>query len=256
MIEEAFGNLGTELFCFAYLEPERLSLILFDSQMKDQYLVTSQPLVDPTQGAGNANQIVEYNLNVAFQNFVMQIDKGDFYQLPGQRAQLSEKEEADRQISSQAKALYEELTLIHDRPIYFGANLGMVRVGHESASASTIDLGVYLGMQVARDFQTELGLDIFSQLMTSGSFRYRLPIGTEQFLSVYATANIGLTMGKFTENLGSDETAIPRGTLLFGPGIAFEVPMFGAKVRGGIKVYFGDGSILLGNYGITYAFNV
>jgi hypothetical protein len=41
--------------------------------------------------------------------------------------------------------------------------------------------------------------------------------------------------------------------MMFGGGIAFDVPLLGATMRGEFAYYTGGGSVLLGTYGLAYS---
>ena len=256
---ETHASLVTDIFSFVYMEPERISLFLFDRFAPGRFVVASESLADPP-GGELTSIYLENKLRNAFGALMVLYQNQQFQWLPGaekSEVNLAENsDESSKRRAAEAGLLFRELTSLQQSSTYVGANFGMARFANAGSAASTVNFGAYFGVHdVWEKISLELGLEVFSYGLARLDARYRLPIAGK-YVNLHLSAGVASILFNLTENRGFDAANVEVGQMLFGPGITFDIPLLGAIIRGGVTMYFGQGNILLGNYGVSYNINI
>ncbi|NBW98638.1 hypothetical protein EBR03_03615 [bacterium] len=250
----------TELLSFVLLEPERLSIFIFDKEQPLQFIVSTKSFNDGTP-APIDSALIETRFREAFAEATTSLAQKAFQDLPGANADaaIAKNERRDNRIAQETRLLFRELASQTDSSLYFGAQIGMARFGSAGQSSSTVAFGFNGGYQVAPRISVEAGLSASTYLMGSLGARYKIPFAEE-----IVTLSVGLDAasvfraitqkaGYTNPNLQYNSPPINDGSLFVGPGIFFDIPLLGAALRGDIRLYVGNGSnILMGTYGFVY----
>lgn len=255
-ILRAHQTMGAELLSFVYVEKERLAIFLFDVNFTGKFIVSSQPLTD-----GPENRLTPSWLNnqlrVGFAQLYRSYASGDFQPLPGEEEDEKERakkqQAADETADKKARRLFRELSSMQDTVAYWGINLGMTRLESNSLSNSTVAVGGLSGVRFWNRFRAELGLSVFSYLIGDLDMKFQIPLA-EKYLSLYIGAGAATVLSAITQNKAVGSVVIKNGTLMYGPGFSFDVPLVGAAIRGEVKYYSGVSNILVATYGVTYSF--
>lgn len=254
--QKAHRALQSELFSFAFMDRERISIFLFDEKQPGKYLVGVNPLLEsPEQQL--STPLLEARLRKTFSDALALYRQGSFSFLPGadKREEAeeagTEQDLAQRQ-SAEASHLFRELASLSERPFYLGANLGMARYSSLGSSESLVSIGGLAGYRWARRFSTELSVDIFNYGLLSIDTRYHIPLARRY---VFLSASLGGAMVLFqsSSNFGFNRTPLATGTFVGGPGFSFEIPLLGANIRGSVRYYLGSVNLLLSSYGVSYS---
>lgn len=252
-LDKAFKKYDTEVISFMYLEQQRLSLFLFDAYRKGQFIVSTQP-VNITSANTVTQAMIETQFRRAFNTMMEQYNIGRFQPMPSAQPKEDPTQTVEKELTREdkARALFKELAILQEGPIYIGVNLGMARFAAMGSAASTVNIGGFLGARLAEDLKVEIGASVFSYLMLQMDWKYRVP-WKNHYLQLYAEGSVGQVAGVVTQNRGFNSANLKTGQFLFGPGVSFEVPLLGASIRGEIRWYFGQANILVGTYGVSYS---
>lgn len=256
---KAHHALSSEIFSFAYMDRERISVFLFDRHFPGQFIVAVSALLDPGE-TQLTTPLLESKLRRAFSETLASYQQKKFQYLPGAGSEkggdlVAETEEdiAHRK-AAEAGHLFRELASQFERPLYVGVNLGMARYSDIEGKFSVVDVGLAAGYHLSHRFAVQTTLDVFSYGLLSIDLRYRVPLGGKY---VYLDASGGAGMVLFKVGITSGFTVAPpgieSGKFLFGPGLHFGVPLLGATITGGIRLFLGSGALLMGSYGVSYA---
>ncbi len=254
-VSDGFKLNQTELLSFGYLENERLSLFLFDSTHPKEFIVVSQPLVDPMLGNQVTPQVIEYKMRMNFNQLLTQYYASQFQPLPGTASDaqnLASNADDPKVRAEQSRRLFSELTALETSKYYLGAAIGMARYAGNGLSNSGVNFGAWGGLRSGERTRFELGADFFAYALLHLDGRYQMPIA-ERLVTINLTLSIGRILGGIATAQFAKEATLKTGALVFGPGISFDIPLLGAQVRGDLRLYFGGGSILVGSYGISYS---
>ncbi len=255
-VAAGFKQTQTDLMAFGYLETERLSLFLFDSRHPKEFIVVSQPLVDPMLGNQVTPQVVEYKLRLNFNQLLTQLYASQFQPLPGAATDASSNvamnSDDPKVRAEQSRRLFAELQSLETSKYYLGASIGMARYAGGGLSDSTVNFGAWAGMRAMERTRFELGADFFAYALLHIDARYQMPIA-EKLVTMNLTLSLGRVLGGIATAQFAQEASLKSGAIVFGPGISFDIPLLGAQVRGDVRLYFGGGSILVGSYGISYS---
>lgn len=256
-----FKKVGSDLMSYVYLENNRISIFLFDATHPKEYIVSSQNFPTPEGGVVSGEEI-QYAFKTAFQEVISSYVSKEYQYLPGAKQEssyLAEQESFDTQFSvAEVKRLYREMASISQKPFYVGANVGMSRFETLSGTttktyASTVNIGALLGYRPFKPFSLELGADMFTHFLVHSEVRAQIPLG-QKFVAISLSAGAARFMTQPTENLGYAGTnTIQQGTMVYGPGIGFELPLLGLNIRAEGRFYTGTTSVFLGTYGIVYS---
>ena len=239
--KKAHQTLNSELIALAYLDRERLSLFIFDSQNAGQFIVAVTALLDPAAGETQlTTAILEDKLRKTFNEVLVLYNQGKFQYLPGSGGDKVAENGADteddlnRRKAAEAGHLFRELAALSDKPFYIGANLGMARYADSGASNSVVDLGAFAGYRFNPRWTAEMSLDIFTYALLSVDTKYQLPL-TGKYVFLDVSLGIGKILFQASNNKGFRDVGLPGG-FLFGPGITLTVPLLGANLRGGRQI--------------------
>ncbi len=256
-----FKKVASDLMSYVYLENSRLSIFLFDSGHAKEFIVSSQNFSTPEGGSVTSEEI-QLAFKTAFQEIISSYVAKEYQYLPGSQQNtnsLAEQESFDTQFSvGEVKRLYRELSSLTQKPLYLGANVGMSRFETLSGTstktyASTVNIGALIGYRLLNSLSAELGADMFTHFMLHTELRAQIPIG-QKYITLSISAGAARFMTQPTENLGySGTNKITQGTMVFGPGIGFEIPLLGLNIRAEARYYTGSTSVFLGTYGIVYS---
>lgn len=257
-INKLYATLKTNLLSFAYLEAERITLFLFDSTRPKDFISASQGLIDPMLGNEVNPQVVEYKFRVCFNQLLSLYYQGQFQPLPSSQNIATSENETDDPVKRAeiSRRLFKELASLNDGRYSIGASIGMARFTGETGSASNVNFGGLVGYSLSEKLNLEGVLDIFQYVTASLSLKYRFLL-KNRYLSLYGSLNAGKILGTIMgprSGLGIEEPSLPSGGTVFGPGFTFDVPLLGASLRGDIRLLFGSGLLILGNYGLVYNF--
>lgn len=247
---------NSELIAQVFVDQVRIYIIMSDVNTPDQFYLGDQALTLPAGYLQMTAEVLGFHLKTAFDKLIQNYAKGEMKYLPGAIASASlekfEREEELRKSAQITSKLFRELATIQESPFYMGGSIGMARFAANNNAASTVNFGLFVGHEVTPKVSGELGVDLFSYVLAHLDGYYHLPIA-ERYLSVNAGFGLGYIVGNLTENLGFSTANFSGGQLLAGPGIYFVIPMLGAKLRGDMRFFLGNGAILVGTYGLEYA---
>jgi len=256
-----FKKVGSDLMGYVYLENNRLSIFLFDATRPKEFIVSSQNFTTP-DGGNVSSEEIQYAFKKSFEEVISSYVAKEYQYLPGAKkesAYLVENEGMDPQFSvAEVKRLYREMASLTQKPLYIGANVGMSRFETLSGSssktyASTVNIGALIGYRLFKPFSVELGADMFTHFMLHSDIRAQIPLG-QRYISLSLSVGGARFMTQPTENLGYAGTnKIVQGTMVFGPGLGFEIPLLGLNIRAEGRLYTGNTSVFLGTYGIVYS---
>lgn len=257
---KAHHSLSSEAFSFAYMDRERISVFLFDRSFPGQFIVAVSPLLDPEE-TQLTTPLLEAKLRRAFSETLTAYQQKKFQYLPGAGSDkggdlaAETAEDIARRKAAEAGHLFRELASQYEHPLYVGANLGMARFTDISGEYSVVDVGLFTGYQFNHSLSAELGIDIFSYGLLTVDLRYRLPLARKYvFLDASFGAGILLFQTSVYGTLPPGQPpGLEVGKFIFGPGISLGIPLLGATIRGGIKLFLGSGALLMGSYGVAYA---
>lgn len=248
-IAKTFQAVQSQMFSFTYMEKQRISVFLFDSQKPGGFIVAYRPLNNPPNGQ-LTSEFIEGKFRECVNDALGAYQDGQFQPLPGDDSSDSVQ---DQQKAEEARRLFREIAALEEKTWYIGANVGMARFSANATSASTVDFGGYAGARLGERMKAELGLDLFTYALLHGDLRYALPVA-EKYINLSATLGAASFLGRLTENKGASSTTtqgIRNGQMVFGPGFGFEVPLLGATLRGDLRLYLGSATVLLGSYGVV-----
>jgi len=261
-LQSDFKKVGSDLMSYVYFEPTRLSIFFFDSSRPKEFIVSSQKFTTP-EDANISSEEVQLAFRTAFQEVISSYVAKEFQGLPGSKAEeksLAVEESYDTQfVAADVKKLYRELAALSEKPLYIGANVGMSRfetlstVNPKKTFASTVNVGAVFGYRFYSPFSAEIGADFFTHFLLHSEVRSQIPLG-QNYVKLSASLGIARFMSQPTENLGySGVNSIAQGTLVYGPGLGFEIPLLGVNIRAEGRYYLGPTSVFLGTYGIVYS---
>jgi hypothetical protein len=255
-VTKAFDVLQSDLMSFTYMEKSRLSVFLFAKARPSQFIVAYR-MLDDAPGGQLSSEFIETRFREAVNEVLTNYNNGAFQALPGSENQTVAMDEGEaRQKAEEARILFRELASLENKKYYMGANIGMARFSQQttgqSIANSTVNFGGYGGAKLGDRMAFEAGADVFSYLLLHGDIRYHMPL-LEKYVDVSITGGFGHVMAAVTENRNQTSNVSMVGSTVFGPGIAFDVPLLGATVRGDVRYYFGSSSILVGSYGVIIA---
>ena len=261
-ISTDFKKVGADLMSYVYLENTRLSIFFFDSSHPKEFIVSAQNFSTPAEGTVTGSEI-QLAFKTAFQEVLSSYVAKEYQQLPGSSTDgnflaAEEKEVTPQFAAADVKKLYRELSSLSNKPLYVGANVGMSRFETQSptigkAFASTVNIGGLLGYRLFSPLSIELGADIFTHFLLHTDLRAQIPIG-QKYVAISVSAGAARFMTQPTENLGyAGSNTIAQGTMVYGPGLGFEIPLLGLNIRAEARYYSGPTSVFLGTYGIVYS---
>lgn len=257
-----FKKVGADLMSYVYLENARLSIFFFDSSHPKEFIVSSQNFATPAEGALTGSDI-QLAFKAAFQEVISSYAAKEYQPLPGSQPQgnflaVEEGEVTPQFAAADVKKLYRELSSLSNKPLYVGANVGMSRFETQSTTtgksfASTVNIGGVLGYRLFSPISIELGADIFTHFVLHSELRAQIPLG-QKYVAISLSAGAARFMTQPTENLGyAGSNTISKGTMVYGPGLGFEIPLLGLNIRAEARYYTGPTSVFLGTYGIVYS---
>jgi hypothetical protein len=254
-LKKAYAAMGNQILTFVYMEKERLSIFFFDPTQPKYFIVASNPLQDPNDPSkAPDNAIAEAAMKKTFDEVITLLRTNQWQLLPGASADTEslavEEEKEMRRRAEEARAIFRELNAVQEKFWYFGTNFGMSRFTGGGSAASTINLGILGGIRPGDRMRVELGFDFFSYALGHLDGRYTLPIA-EKYVTLSVSLGIGFVLAPLTANRGANDASLTSGSILFGPGVGFEIPLLGANIRGELRYYLGGGTVLLGTYGIV-----
>ncbi|NDD05923.1 MAG: hypothetical protein EB078_13550, partial [Proteobacteria bacterium] len=239
-------------------------IFLFDKDHDSQFLVSSRPLSD-FSGTKIDFPFVETRFREAFTEVMRLYHEEQYQPLPGSQSEppqvatnTSFANRPDPRLAAESRALFRELSSQTDSSFRLGAQIGMARFSSQGTTASNVAFGLAAGYDLFPRFSLEAGFSLASYLMAQGGIRYLLPFAEKQVkLSIgVEVANvispISQNVGYVSQGFSYESPPIPRGSFFAGPGIFFEIPLLGAGLRGDLRMYFGNGTILMGTYGFVY----
>lgn len=252
-VTQAYRTVGTEIMTFVYLEPERISIYLFDMVRPREFIAVSQQLVDPMVGNEITPQVIEYKFRAAYEQLMQQYFQGQFQPLPGtQTDQVAANNPDDPKVrAEQSRKLFRELAALQEGDVYIGGQMGMARFAGGEGSSSSVLFGAFIGMRASEKIKVELGGTFFNYALLQLDGKYKIPFA-EKYVSLAASLGAATVVGSVVQPLNVPTAVLESGAFFAGPGISFEVPLLGATVRGEMKFYFGSGTILQGSYAICY----
>lgn len=261
-IEADFKKVGSDLMTYIYFEDTRLSIFFFDARHPKEFIVSSQKFVTP-EGANVTTEEVQLAFRTAFQEVISSYVAKEYQALPGsqiEKKSVAELENYDTQfVAADVKKLYREFASISEKPFYAGASVGMSRFETLSNTisgktyASTVNIGAVLGYRFMSPLSVELGADFFTHFLLHTDLRSQIPLG-QKYVKLSLSLGAARFMSQPTDNLGyTGVNPIPQGTIVYGPGIGFEIPLLGLNIRAEGRYYLGSTTVFLGSYGIVYS---
>lgn len=256
-LKKAFQSNRSPLLMFAYIESERVSVFFFNAYQSGKFIVGSRSLAHPPSGKVSS-VFVETQFKEAFDETITLFQRNQYQDLPKVEGDIegdfladSVGQEVSKSNADKMRALFQEVSRLEDKPLYFGANIGMARYTSTNNAASTVNFGFSAGGRFNHRVSASLGVDLFSYIFAHGDAFYRLPLA-EKYISFSAIGSIGNVMGSLTENKGYavDGATLKTGSLFFGPGLAIDIPLLGASLRGELRLYLGSSYLLVGSYGL------
>ncbi|MEZ4751537.1 MAG: hypothetical protein R3B54_13240 [Bdellovibrionota bacterium] len=247
-LQQTFERLDSQLILYSYVEPQRLSLFLFDSNRPQEFVTASVPYA-ATDTTVLTQQLILNTFPAAFDALMNAFYQGQYQPLPG--AQVAENKYAGDE-KGLTRELFRELASMKSSSTYAGANFGIARMAANGAAGSTVNLSVYAGYSLNTDIALQLTLDVFTHLMPSARINYKLPFFSDKLVSLHANFGAGMILGTVAEHRGFPSQNLTTGGILFGPGLGLYIPLAGADVRLDFRFLLGSGSVFLGTYGLTY----
>lgn len=247
-LQQTFERLDSQLILYSYVEPQRLSLFLFDSNRPQEFVTASVPY-SASDTTVLTQEIILNTFPAGFDALMNAFYQGQYQPLPG--AQVADNKYAGDE-KGLTRELFRELASMKSSSTYAGANFGIARMAANGAAGSTVNLSLYAGYALNTDMELQLTLDVFTHLMPSARLNYKLPFFTEKLLSIHASFGAGMILGPVAEHRGFPSQNLQTGGMLFGPGLGLYIPLAGADVRLDFRFLLGSGSVFLGTYGLTY----
>ncbi|NBT57494.1 hypothetical protein EBT16_01805 [bacterium] len=260
-VSRAMRNQNVGALSFVLLEPERISVFLFDYDHPLQFIVSSKTLDDvPASALDSAH--IETKFRAAFKEVLRFHKEERFQELPGARSErvatYMKHSRQDKKIADETRVLFRELASQTDSPLYLGAQIGMSRFRSQNTSSSTVTFGVNAGYQIKPRISAELGVAASTYLIGSLGARYALPF-KEEIVKLSIGLDVASVVASITQNSGYgspnltyNSPPLKNGSFFVGPGIFFDIPLLGAVLRGDLRFYTGNGTIIVGTYGFVY----
>lgn len=256
-VSKGFDVLQSDLMSFTYMEKTRLSVFLFARTRPSQFIV-SYRMLDDAPGGQLTSEFIETRFREAVNEVLTNYNQANFQSLPGaENTTVALDDSEQRQRAEEARILFRELASLENKKWYMGAHIGMARYSQATTATqtmanSTVNFGGYGGAKLGQRMAFEAGANVFSYLLLHGDLRYHIPL-LEKYVDISVTGGVGRFMAAVTENRTQTSNVSLVGSMVFGPGLAFDVPLLGATVRGEAKYYFGTSSVLVGSYGVVIA---
>ncbi len=262
-LRKAFASNRSPLLMFTYIEPGRVSVFFFNAYQFGKFIVGSKSLTPP-DGQKISSRFIETQFKAAFDETIELFHQNKYQALPESEADDdSDFNGGDLLLSetrnTRIKEIFNEVSRLEDKPFYVGANIGIARYTLTATSSSSPLFGVSIGGRFTSRIAASLGIDLFSHLFAHGDVFYKIPFA-EKYISLSAIGTVGSTIatltenrGYGTENKGLGTESMKAGSIFMGPGLAIDIPLLGATLRGEIRYYFGSSSVLVGNYGLLFS---
>ncbi len=257
-LKQAFQSNRAPLLMFAFIDKTRISVFMFNAYYGGKFIASNKSLENPP-GGQISSAYVETQFKGAFEATLAAFLKNEYMDLP----EVENDDKSDivgdsvaQQISGakaeKMKSLFHEVSSMEDKPFFFGANIGMARYIDTNSAASTVNFGLALGTRLSPRLSVAAGADFFSYIFAHADGLYKLPFH-EKFISLSVIGSVGSVLASLTENKGyaADNTTLQTGGLRVGAGVAVDIPLLGAILRGELRYYVGSSSILVGSYGLV-----
>ena len=256
-LKKAFEAVGDYYLTFAFIEPTRVAIFLFNPEKSKEYIVSTSSI---PKGQELTPPPIEASFTSAFNKLMRDFNQNKYAKLPGGDDAEDTKIEAEETSESlaeyerkliESRALVKELSDEKTKKLLIGGSVGMVRFKGKTSSMAGSNAALSVGIQYrfSPKMTVGLGMDGFSYLFSHLNIRYSIPV-LRQFVVLSPSFGLGMVGPPLSQNKGYAETSLNSGSMLFGPGISIDIPLIGATMRGDIRFYSGSESVFVGTYGL------
>ncbi len=253
-IQKTHAIYRSDALSFAYLEKDKIAVFIFDYSRPQEFIVGTEIFKKSDPSASLSSAQIEGAFVNSFNQAIAFFNRGEFQPLPGaklddQTLAAREKQEIEKR-ASESRQLFRDLTQTSFETYFAGMSIGMARFGAADYAASSVNLGFLGGMNIFNTLKWELGIDLFTFALGHSELRYSFQLGNKQF-TIGIDAGVGYTLANLVP-ITQGSSVLRVGDIVFGPGLSIDIPLLGATLRGDIRYYFGQRTVLLGSYGLAY----